>query len=94
MNDGERAMTKLWNKHMLRNRGQYFGKCHIYPQALAFVQLYGEEILKNNLKNNCKLHMFTLHFFGILKAVEVEECCHVLNEIDRRWRERNNVQEA
>lgn len=56
----------------------------MYGQALLFIQENAEQILKQNLKNNCKLSFFALHGHGILKAVECEELSVYLNTEERR----------
>lgn len=53
-------------------------------QAMKFVQQNAEEILRSKLKNNCKLHLFSLHSLGFLKARECEEICVLLNEEEKR----------
>ena len=63
---------------------QNFGNCHIYGKAIQFLAKYGPIILEQNLRNNCKLHFYSLHSVGILKASQIEELCVRLNEMDKK----------
>jgi len=78
VNEGEKAMMKMWNCHMMKCKG-LTGDCHVPLICNLFVENYGDEILKKNLYHNCCLHLTNLYEFGLLTFQGVHATVQLLN---------------
>lgn len=64
VNAGEKEMMKLWNLHVLAKN--YVCEAQMGAAILSFVQIYGKQILQNNLYRNCLVHIVNLCDFCLI----------------------------
>ncbi|KAF7495212.1 Polycomb protein suz12 [Sarcoptes scabiei] len=86
VNPGEKQMMAMWNEFMLQNRFRYYANVHIPYAVKEFIHLYTPEILRNNVFNNCILHLSLLHGLDLItfddmhKAVQYIRKMRILKE--------------
>ena len=76
VNQAEKQLMKMWNKHMLRH--PVLMDAHVYNACRTFVQLHTKEL--SQLKNNFRLHVSTLFDFGVLTSLQVRDICVFFDE--------------
>lgn len=64
VNAGEKEIMKLWNLHVLAKN--YVCEAQMGAAILSFVQIYGEQILQNNLYRNCLVHISNLSDYRLI----------------------------
>jgi hypothetical protein len=67
----EKEMIKLWNRFVFKH--PINADSRVAQAILKFVEVFGEEILSNNLRNATLLHFLNLWEFGLLEMKDIEK---------------------
>lgn len=68
VNDGEKAIMKLWNLFVLKHT--FVSDSQIPAAVLSFIDIHGEFIIKNHLYRNFIIHLSNLFDYGLISAKE------------------------
>lgn len=79
VNDGEKSLMKLWNRHVLTYR--YLTIKDIHNCCIQFCERYWEVIIRNNLRNNLALHLATLYHFNLIPSGTISICLYFVDHL-------------
>lgn len=88
VNEGEKEVMKMWNLHVMHHN--YISDYQIPKACSTFIDEYGTEMFRRNLRRNFLLHLVNLCDFGLLRPSTLHrtmakffQLCNRLSEILR-----------
>lgn len=79
VNEGEKELMKMWNLHIMRNG--YVGDIQIPLACEMFLDVHGEELLRNNLYKNFVLHLCNFFDYGLISPETLHKIIQKLQGI-------------
>lgn len=80
VNEGEKAIMLAWNKFLALDY-KMIGICQTREACMKFIDLYGKNLMRQNLRCNLILHFTNLNDFGMLSPEDVHDIVMKLYEI-------------
>eukprot|EP00057_Strongylocentrotus_purpuratus_P032568 XP_788076.2 PREDICTED: polycomb protein suz12-A [Strongylocentrotus purpuratus] len=76
VNEGEKELMKLWNNHCMKHN--FIADSQIPWACSMFLEVHGEDILRENLTSNFLLHLINLYDFSLLHPQLIPRFMHQL----------------